>query len=65
MDRGSFSVEVIFTLMALKCLYPTGAHCMISGSCTLPDPARGVPLVRPALDARQPRNSRHELDLRL
>lgn len=25
-DRGSFSVEVIFTLLALKCLYPTGLH---------------------------------------
>ena len=24
-DRGSFSVEVIFTLLALKCLCPTGA----------------------------------------
>ena len=35
MDRGSFSVEVIFTLMALKCLYPTGAHCVITGSCTI------------------------------
>jgi hypothetical protein len=27
-DRGSFSVEVIFTLMALKCLYPTGAYTL-------------------------------------
>ena len=25
-DRGSFSVEVILTLLAFKCLYPTGMH---------------------------------------
>lgn len=26
MDRGSWSAEVILTLLAFKCLYPQGMH---------------------------------------